>query len=90
MGNTARAKMSIGFSKRVGLLCPFEHSGKYTLKEQAGYDVAIDTVLYSLLPGKITDAHTQFSLIRGVRMVVGKHARYLLSVNSLAISLVSK
>jgi hypothetical protein len=86
--NLSKTKTTIAFSEAVGMLGPFEHKGRYGMEDQAGYETAICTVLYSIRPGRNSDSHTQFGVIRGIRTVVGNHSRTTPQANTITTAMV--
>ena len=67
VGNRDRIGLGLRLSDQVGLDGPYEHFGPLPFKDHCGYEVAIQMVLHSRLPGRYSKDHTQFDTIRQLR-----------------------
>ena len=67
VGNRDRIRLGLRLSDQVGLEGPYEHFGPLPFKDHCGYEVAIQMVLHSRLPGRYSKDHTQFDTIRQLR-----------------------
>ena len=73
--NAERAEMMLEFSGLLGLKGPFEEEGRYSLRDQCGYEVAATTLLRSRRPGRHATLYTQFQTIRKQRTTYGNQIR---------------
>ena len=75
LGNRDRVRFGLRLSDQVGLDGPYEHFGPLPFKDHCGYEVAIQMVLHSRLPGRYSKDHTQFDTIRQLRTAYSNQVR---------------
>jgi hypothetical protein len=80
-GNREKIGTCIQLSKAVGLEGPYDVDGPLPDFDHCGYEVAVDTVLYSRRPGRHTNEHTQFDTIRKLRTAYSNHCRSTAQAN---------
>ena len=90
MENTRRVKQTLGFSKSVGLDGPYEHEGPYPYYDHCGYEVAVDTLMHSMRPGRHSKTHTQVETIRKLRTSFSSQVRASPQANMNHLSLLDQ
>jgi hypothetical protein len=80
-GNREKISLSIELSKTVGLEGPYLVDGALPDFDHCGYEVAIDTVLYSRRPGSHSKEYTQFDTVRKLRSAYSNHCRSTAQAN---------
>jgi hypothetical protein len=80
-GNREKIRTCLDLSKAVGLDGPYEVDGPLPEFDHCGYEVAIDTILYSRRPGRHTKEYTQFDTIRKLRTAYSNHCRSTAQAN---------
>jgi hypothetical protein len=75
LGNRDKIRAALKLSEQVGLVGPYEHTGRLPFHDHCGYEVAIQMVLASLKPGKYSPEYSQWDTIRKVRTAYSNHAK---------------
>ena len=73
--NLEGVRRIINTSATVGLQGPFKSYGPMPLYDHCGYEIAIDMVLASKLPGRYNKQYLQFDAIRKLRTSYGNFER---------------
>ena len=81
IGNREKIGTCLDLSKAVGLDGPYDVDGPLPSFDHCGYEVAIDTVLYSRRPGRHSNEYTQFDTIRKLRTAYSNHCRSTAQAN---------
>jgi hypothetical protein len=86
-GNREKIGTCLELSKTVGLEGPYAVDGPLPDFDHCGYEVAIDTVLYSRRPGRHSKEYTQFDTIRKLRSAYSNHCRSTAQANRSSLSI---
>jgi hypothetical protein len=80
-GNKEKIATSLEMSKLVRLEGPYLVDGSLPDFDHCGYEVAIDTILYSRRPGRHSNEYTQFDTVRKLRTAYSNHCRSTAQAN---------
>jgi hypothetical protein len=86
-GNREKIGTCLDLSKAVGLEGPYDVDGPLPDFDHCGYEVAVDTVLYSRRPGRHVKEYTQFDTIRKLRTAYSNHCRSTAQANRESLAL---
>jgi hypothetical protein len=80
-GNKEKIGTSLEMSSLVGLDGPYVVDGPLPDFDHCGYEVAVDTVLYSRRPGQHSKEYTQFDTIQKLRTAYSNHCHSTAQAN---------
>jgi hypothetical protein len=80
-GNREKIKTLLDLLKAVGLDGPYKVDGPLPDFDHCGYELAINTILYSRRPGRHTKEYTQFDTIRKLQTAYSNHCRLTAQAN---------
>jgi hypothetical protein len=86
-GNREKIALLLELSKAIGLKGPYVVDGPLPDYDHCGYEVAVDTVLYSQRPGRHSKEYTQFDTVRKLRTAFSNHCRSTAQANRSSLSI---
>jgi hypothetical protein len=80
--NRDKTKLALELSEELGLEGPYEHTCYLPAHDHCGYQVAVQMLLASKIPGKHSDEYSQYDTIRKIRTSYSNFARSSAQANA--------